>query len=104
MVKAKPKKSVKKKAKKGVKKRPVKKVQKKQPKTAVEPAKKRKCVACEAAKPYTCPFCTREGLLLIVAAIILIAVDKPYTHYVAWGCLLLAFFVPLLKHHWGSKK
>jgi hypothetical protein len=47
-----------------------------------------------------CPFCTKEGLVLIALAIILIAINNPYTRYVAWGFLLLAFFIPLVKKLW----
>jgi hypothetical protein len=64
------------------------------------PAKK-PCKACEvekpAGRPISCPFCTKEGLILIAVAIILVAIQNPWTRYLAWVFLLAAFLVPLIK-------
>ncbi|MBI5881271.1 hypothetical protein HZB90_04020 [archaeon] len=52
---------------------------------------------CKVAHPLACPFYTKEGLILIAAAIILIAINNQYTKYAAWACLVAAFFVPMIK-------
>ncbi|MBW2971460.1 hypothetical protein KY359_00340 [Candidatus Woesearchaeota archaeon] len=62
------------------------------------------CKACEMSHPLSCPFCTKEGLLLIVAAIILIAVNNTWTRYAAWIFLLGAFLVPLARNLFKSSR
>jgi hypothetical protein len=52
---------------------------------------------CEGTPPLLCPFYTKEGLVLIALAIILIAINNQYARYAAWVCLLAAFFVPMIK-------
>ncbi|MBU2561718.1 MAG: hypothetical protein KKD17_05450 [Nanoarchaeota archaeon] len=61
------------------------------------------CKACEMSHPLSCPFCTKEGLLLLVIAIILIAVNYGWTKYLAWAFLLAAFMVPLIKQLFRRK-
>ncbi len=78
---AKPKKEVKK-----------EKVERKKPET-----KEKRCRSCELS-PGTCPFCTKEGLVLIGLAIVFVAINNTYTRYLAWALLLAAFFVPLIKN------
>ncbi len=55
------------------------------------------CKACELSAPASCPFCTKEGLILIAIAIILVAVNHTWTRYLAWFALLAAFLVPLIR-------
>jgi hypothetical protein len=43
------------------------------------------------------PFYTKEGLVLIALAIILVAVNNTYTRYLGWAVLVAAFIAPLLK-------
>ena len=43
------------------------------------------------------PFYSKEGLVLIALAIILVAVNNMYTRYLGWAVLVAAFIVPLLK-------
>ncbi|MBN1544274.1 hypothetical protein JW898_02315 [Candidatus Woesearchaeota archaeon] len=61
------------------------------------------CRACDLSHPMSCPFCTKEGLLLIAVAIILVAVNSTWTRYAAWVFLLAAFMVPLLKQLFRRK-
>ena len=60
--------------------------------------------SCNVAHPLACPFYTKEGLILIAAAIILIAINNQYTKYVAWVCLVAAFFVPMIKGLFKKKE
>jgi hypothetical protein len=43
------------------------------------------------------PFYTKEGLVLVALAIILVAISNTYTRYLGWACLLAAFIVPLIR-------
>ena len=69
-----------------------------------DPKKAKQCRACEINSGQTCPFCTKEGLVLIALAIILIAWNNSYTRYLAWALLLAAFFVPLVKNALTKQK
>lgn len=57
----------------------------------------KKCKSCDLNGTVSCPFCTREGLVLIGLAIVFIAWNNTYARYIAWVLLLAAFFVPLIK-------
>ena len=70
-----------------------KKAMKKKPPTE----KVKKCRLCDLNGTLSCPFCTREGLVLIGLAIVFIAWNNTYTRYIAWVLLLAAFFTPLIK-------
>ena len=57
----------------------------------------------ELSGPFTMPFKTKEGLVLLALAIILVAVNNTYTRYLGWACLLAAFFIPLIKEMFKRK-
>ena len=69
-----------------------------------EEAKAAEQPECKVAHPLACPFYTKEGLILIAAAIILIAINNQYTKYAAWVCLVAAFFVPMIKGLFNKKE
>lgn len=51
-----------------------------------------------------CPLCTKEGLILLGIAIVLVAINNTYTRYLAWVFLLAAFFVPLIKNAYARQR
>jgi len=60
-------------------------------------AEQKTCRACEMSDARMCPLCTNEGLVLMGAAIVLIALNYTWSRYAAWAALILAFLVPVIK-------
>ena len=49
-------------------------------------------------------FLTKEGLILLGIAIILVAINNTYTRYAAWPVLLIAFLIPMIKKEYALRK
>jgi hypothetical protein len=81
-----------------------KEVSRHKPRPIEEEAKAAAQPVCATPHPLACPFYTKEGLILIAAAIVLIAINNQYTKYAAWICLVAAFFVPLVKGLFKKKE
>ncbi len=57
------------------------------------------CRACSISEPMYCPLCSKESLVLIGIAVVMIALGYAWSRYLAWAALILAFLVPVMKHY-----